>query len=86
MTRASAAVGDLRLRRGRAEGAKPARGAATWNRLAAWAPALPPLFAALLLVALFGLTFAHLRSERERALAGGRARSRRLRHHACRAP
>jgi two-component system cell cycle sensor histidine kinase PleC len=71
MTRASAAIDGLRLRRGRAEGAKPARGAATLGRLAAWGPALPPLFAALLLCALFGLTFEHLRSERERALAGG---------------
>ncbi|MGA2491727.1 MAG: ATP-binding protein [Roseiarcus sp.] len=71
MTRASAAIDDLRPRRSRAEGVKPARGAATSGRLAAWAPALPPLFAALLLCALFGLTFEHLRSERERALAGG---------------
>ena len=71
MTRASAAIDDLRLRRSRAEGAKRARGAATLGRLAAWAPALPSLFAALLLFALFGLTFEHLRSERERALAGG---------------
>src|ERR1039458_9767416 len=71
MTRASAAIDDSRLRRGRAKGAKRARGAATLGRLAAWAPALPPVFAVLLLFALFGLTFEHLRSERERALAGG---------------
>ena len=71
MTRASAAIDDSCLRRGRAEGAKGARGAGSWSRLAAWAPVLPPLFAALLLVALFGLTFQHLRSERERALSGG---------------
>jgi len=71
MTRASAAIGDLRPRRSRVEGAKRARGAATSGRLAAWTPALPSIFAALLLLALFGLTFAHLRSERERALVGG---------------
>jgi len=71
MTRASAAIGGLRLRRSGAERAKPARGAATSGRLAAWAPALPSLFATLLLFALFGLSFEHLRSERERALAGG---------------
>jgi two-component system cell cycle sensor histidine kinase PleC len=71
MTRASAASDDSRLRRGRAKGAKRARGAATLGRFAAWAPALPPVFAALLLSVLFGLTFEHLRSERERALAGG---------------
>jgi len=71
MTRASAAIDGLRLRRGRTEGAKPAAGAATTSRFAAWGPALPFLLAAMLLFALFGLTFQHLRSERERALAGG---------------
>jgi two-component system cell cycle sensor histidine kinase PleC len=71
MTRASAAVDDLRPRRSRAKGTKRAWGAATLGRLAAWSPALPPVFAALLLFALFGLTFEHLHSERERALAGG---------------
>ena len=71
MTRASAAIDGLRLRRGRTEAAKPAAGAATMGRFAVWGPALPSLLAALLLFALFGLTFEHLRSERERALAGG---------------
>ena len=71
MTRASAAIEGVRPRRSRAEGAKRAWGAATLGRLAAWTPALPFLFAALLLFALFGLTFEHLRSERERALAAG---------------
>ena len=71
MTRASAAIEGLRPRRSRAEGAKRAWGAATLGRLAAWTPALPIIFAALLLLALFGLTFEHLRSERERALAAG---------------
>ena len=71
MTRASAAIDGLRLRRGRTEAAKPAAGAATMGRFAVWGPALPSLLAALLLFALFGLTFEHLHSERERALAGG---------------
>ena len=69
MTRASAAIGDSRLRRSRSGRAKRAPDAATWDRLAAWAPAVPPVFAVLLLVALFGLTFEHLRAERERTLA-----------------
>ena len=69
MTRASAAIGDSRLERSRSGAPGSAGGKATLRRFASWAPALPAVFAALLLIALFGLTFEHLRSERARALA-----------------
>jgi two-component system cell cycle sensor histidine kinase PleC len=70
MTRASAAIGDSRPRQGQRATAPRSWGKSAIRALAAWGPAAPALLAAVLLLALFALTFVHLRSERERALSG----------------
>jgi len=70
MTRASAAIGESRFARSRSEGAGPSWLGSAARRLFDWMHALPVVLAALLLIALFGLTFEHLQSERDRALAG----------------
>jgi two-component system cell cycle sensor histidine kinase PleC len=69
MTRVSAAIEESRLGQGKPGTARWGRGEAALRAFGAWTPALPSLFAALLLLALFALTFEHLRAERERALS-----------------
>ena len=70
MTRASAAIGDSRPRQERRATTPRTWGKGAIRALAAWGPTAPAILAAVLLIALFALTFVHLRSERERALSG----------------
>jgi len=72
MTRASAANEESRPRPGHAGAPASERGEEVRGATAAakaWLPAFPPVVAAFFLIALFALTFQHLRVERERVLS-----------------
>ncbi len=72
MTRASAAVEESRLsprHAGAAASGRGGRARGSAGAARAWLPALPPIVVALILVALFALTYQQLRAERERALS-----------------
>ncbi|THD47726.1 MAG: PAS domain-containing sensor histidine kinase [Bradyrhizobium sp.] len=69
MTRASAAIGDLRLRLGGPAAARRGWGLGWPRALGGWSHAAPPALALFMLVLLFALTFQHLRAERERVLS-----------------
>ncbi len=73
MTRASAAIGESRPWRSRADDAaseRDQRAPRLTGGARAWLPALPPLLAALFLIIMISIAFFHLRAEGERALSG----------------